>query len=63
MPLESILFLALVIAALVIFAAVLTYAEWTTRQVMRESADAETRPAASAKPVETAQTHIHEKAA
>jgi cell division protein FtsL len=64
MPLESILFLALSLAALVVFAAALIYAEWATRHLMRESAEAETRFAAPAeKPVVTAQPHIHEKAA
>jgi hypothetical protein len=37
MPLESVLFLVLVIGALAVFAAVLLYADWATRQVMRES--------------------------
>ena len=32
MPVESILFLGLVISALAVFAATLTYAEWATRQ-------------------------------
>ena len=36
MPIESILFVGLVIAALVEFAAVLTYAEWATRHAMRD---------------------------
>jgi hypothetical protein len=38
MPLESILFLGLVIGALVLFAAVLAYGDWTTRQATREIA-------------------------
>jgi hypothetical protein len=36
MPLESILFLALVIGALILFATVLAYGDWATRQAMRE---------------------------
>jgi len=37
MPIESILFLGLVIAALTEFAAVLTYAEWATRHATDET--------------------------
>jgi cytochrome c len=37
MPLESILFLALVIAALSVFTATLAYAQWVTRNVVRDS--------------------------
>ena len=36
MPLESILFLGLVIGALIVFAAALAYGDWATRQAMRE---------------------------
>jgi regulatory protein YycH of two-component signal transduction system YycFG len=38
MSLESILFLGIVTGALVVFAAVLAYGDWTTRQAMREIA-------------------------
>ena len=55
MPLESVLFLVLVIGALAVFAAVLLYADWATRQVMREStalplpsAEMENKPSAPA---------------
>ena len=37
MPLESILFLALVIAALSVFTATLAYGQWVTRNVARDS--------------------------
>ena len=37
MPLESILFLALVIAALSVFTATLAYGQWVTRNVVRDS--------------------------
>jgi hypothetical protein len=40
MPLESILFLALVIAALGVFTATLTYGQWVTRNVVRDSTSA-----------------------
>jgi len=36
MPLESVLFLSLVIGALILFAAVLAYGDWATRQAMCE---------------------------
>jgi hypothetical protein len=39
MSLENILFLALVIGALILFASVLAYGDWATRQAMREIAD------------------------
>ncbi len=42
MSLENILFLALVIGAMILFAAVLAYGDWATRQAMREIA--ESRP-------------------
>lgn len=41
MPLESILLLALVIGALILFGAVLAYGDWATRQAMREMADSQ----------------------
>jgi hypothetical protein len=41
MPLESIVFLALVIGALILFAAALGYGDWATRQVMREIVDSQ----------------------
>jgi len=40
MPLESILYVAFVLAVMGVFAAVLTYAEWATRQAMRSEASA-----------------------
>jgi hypothetical protein len=46
MSLESILFLGLVIGALVLFASVLAYGDWATRQAMRDIAG----PAPSVKP-------------
>ena len=36
MPLGSILFLALVIGALILFAVALAYGDWATRQAMRQ---------------------------
>ena len=36
MPLESTLFLVLVIGALILFAAALAYGDWATRQAMRQ---------------------------
>jgi hypothetical protein len=41
MSLESILFLGLSIGALVLFAGVLAYGDWTTRQAMREIAESQ----------------------
>lgn len=38
MPLESILFLALVLGALSVFTATLIYGQWITRNVVRDSA-------------------------
>ena len=54
MPFESILFLVLVIGAFTLFAAVLAYGDWATRQVTRESA---ALPASSVNIAETAPTH------
>ena len=38
MPLESVVFLSLVIGALILFASALAYGDWATRQAMREIA-------------------------
>jgi hypothetical protein len=40
MPLESVLFLNLVIAALSVFTATLIYGQWATRNVVRDSTSA-----------------------
>jgi hypothetical protein len=47
MPFESVLFLALVIGALSVFAAALFYAEWTTRNLIPDSVAAVMLPSAS----------------
>jgi predicted negative regulator of RcsB-dependent stress response len=62
MPLESILFLALVIGALIVFAVVLAYADWATRQAMRETAasrpsSVHVRKTPAANPAENAPDH------
>jgi len=62
MPLESVLFLALVLVSLIVFGVALIYAEWTTRQVARHSAIAESSPA-KASAHSQARAHVHEKAA
>ncbi|HXJ00505.1 MAG TPA: hypothetical protein VNH44_04735 [Micropepsaceae bacterium] len=65
MPLESVLFLALVLAALSVFAAVLAYAEWTTRKIAGTSPAAEPAAAPTVAKPHAQPTHatIHEKAA
>jgi hypothetical protein len=54
MPLENVLFLALVVGALILFAAVLAYADWATSRVMRASAAAKL-PAMNAAKKQSAQ--------
>ena len=55
MPLESILFLSLVVGALTLFAVVLAYADWSTSKVTRV-ADAAARP--SKNPVKKSSAHF-----
>jgi len=49
MPLESILYVGFVVSALILFASVLAYAEWATRQVNNDSS----RPEKIAKPAQS----------
>lgn len=44
MPLESILFLALVIGALGVFTATLSYGQWVTRNVVQDGTSAVAKP-------------------
>ena len=54
MPVESILFLAIAIGALILFAAALAFGDWATCQAMREIADSQP---SSAKVRKTTATH------
>ncbi len=50
MPLESVLFLSLVIGALILFAAALAYGDWATREAKREITDSQPSSAKVRKP-------------
>jgi hypothetical protein len=55
MPLESILYLCLVVGAFAVFAIVLAYGDWATRQVTRDAVPFVSPSADSGK----AQAHVH----
>ena len=63
MPLESILFLALVIAALTVFAAALAYADWATRHAIDDTPRRAQKRDQQPPPHREETPLIHEKAA
>ena len=65
MPIESILFLALVVGAVTVLAALLIYADWATRRAMKTSAPTLVHSASASERRTAAitQDHVTDKAA
>ena len=63
MPLESILYLCLVVGTFAVFAIVLAYGDWATRQVTREAVSPSADSSKAQTQVHRTKSRVHEMAA